>query len=223
VKPRRRTPASSKAGAGSTNRAVIALALLGSLVLLYGWNSVFLAPRSKARAQVQKDLAASRRQEEDLRQSLAELRKLATNTQVREAELAHLGRLVPADPDVAGAITALNETANQAQVAWSSFVPAPPAPSPGGAVTVGITMKVAGTFPQIFDYLRRLETLDRLVVVDALTLSAGGTTGGSPQLTSDIKARMFAAGTGAPMPPATVASGSTASPSESTALTKAGD
>jgi Tfp pilus assembly protein PilO len=222
VKPRRRTPMRSASSTRSTNRAVIALGVLGALVLFYGWNSVFLAPRNRAKAQVQKELAAARKQEEELRRNLSELRKLGNDTRAREAELARLGRLVPADPDVAGAILALNDMARQAQVAWSSFVPAPAAPTAGGPSTVGISMKVAGTFHQIFDYLRRLESLDRLVVVDSIALTGGGGTGGAPILNADIKARMFAAGTASPAPPTAVATGSVPGPSGSSALPKAG-
>jgi type IV pilus assembly protein PilO len=204
---------------------VIALAVLGGVVLLYGWNAVFLAPRSRAAAAVGKDLAAARKQELDLRQNLAQLRRLATDTTGREAELARLGRLVPADADVAGAIVKLNDTANQAQVAWSSFVPSPPAaPAGGGPAAAALSIKVGGTFNQIFDYLRRLEALDRLVVVDGVSLTATGGTVGSPTLEADLKARMFAAGPAAPAAPATAASGASGTPatSNSAALPKAG-
>ena len=105
---------------------------------------------------------------------------------------------MPSDADIAGAIDVLNDTATQSQVAWSTFSPSPPTVTPGGGpVTVVVGMKVAGTFSQIFDYLRRLETLDRLVVVDALQLSSS-TANGQTRLEADIKARMFAAGTAAP-------------------------
>src|SRR5581483_11754548 len=123
------------------------------------------------------------------------LRRLANDSQAREAELARLGRLIPADPDVDGAILTLNEMAHQAQVAWSSFVPTTPTPTTGGPTAINIGMKVSGTFPQVFDYLRRLEQLDRLVVVDNLQLSGAAQGGASPKIDLDIKARMFSAGT----------------------------
>ena len=86
--------------------------------------------------------------------------------------MVRLGRLVPPEPDVGGAILALHDTANQAQVAWSSFVPTPATPGAGTVpATLGVGMKIAGTFGQVFDYLARLETLDRLVVVDSIQLS----------------------------------------------------
>lgn len=193
MKPVRRSPKNKAASAAkSSNRAVMAMAVLGSLVLLYGWNSVFLAPRSKARAETATQLAAAKKSESDLRQQLGQLRKLAADSQSREAELARYGRLIPADADVAGAIMALDGLAEATQVAWSSFTPSTPAASPGGPAAVTLTINIGGTFHQILDYLRRLESLERLVVVDTVALSGAGAGGaGSPVLGADLKARMF--------------------------------
>ena len=220
MKPGRRSakPAARRSG----GKAVIALAVMGGLVLLYGWNSFFLAPKSEAKAAAHKELVAARQQEQQLRRNLSELRKLAADSQAREAELSRLGRLIPADPDVAGAIDTLNETAKAAAVAWSSFVPSPPAPAAGGPSSTSIGMQVSGTFGQVFDYLRRLEVLDRLVVIDSLQLSAGAAEGAGPaQLEADIKARIFSTGTAAPAP-ATPAAGTTSSSAGTAALPKVG-
>jgi type IV pilus assembly protein PilO len=211
---------SAEHGARSSTRAVTALAVLGAVVVLYGWNAVVLAPRSRARASVSQQLTTARSEEDGLRQNLAQLQKLAADTQGREAELARLGRLVPAGPDEAGAIVALNDTATAAQVDWTSLSPSPPgAAAAGGPVSISLSIKVGGTFAQIFDYLSRLESLDRLVVVDSLSLSAATTAGGSPKLEADIKARMFA---GSPTAPAPGAPAPPVTPSPVTALAKAG-
>jgi hypothetical protein len=81
-------------------------------------------------------------------------------------------------------------------------------------------MQVSGTFPQVFDYLRRLELLDRLVVIDSLQLSTGAAEGaGPPQLEADIKARVFSTGTA----PAAAATKATPAATDGTAaLPKAG-
>ena len=221
MKPGRRNAKPQAAAGRSGSRAVTALVLMGALVLLYGWNSLFLAPKAKAKAEVAEQVAASHQQEEDLRRNLAELKKLANDTKAREAELTRLGSLIPADPDVAGAILTLNETAHQAQVAWSSFVPSPPSAGPSG-MSVSINMKVAGSFGQIFDYLRRLELLDRLVVVDSIALTGGATGNGPRVISADIKARMFSAGSATPSPATAVTAAGKASAPDSSALLKAG-
>ena len=216
-----------RAGGRSSSRAVIALAVMGAVVALYGWNAVFLGPRNKARTAVQTELSAARQQEQDLRANMAQLRKLAADTKSREAELAGLGRLVPADADMDGAILALDDAAKQAQVNMTTLVPSLPAAVAGGPATVGLAMTIDGTFDQIFDYLRRLETLDRLVVIDSLQLAGGGNGAGAApagplKLSAQIKARLFAAG--GPAPAVTAAAGATdnSDPSKTAALPKAG-
>lgn len=221
MKPGRRS-AKAPAARRSGSAAVIAMAVMMSFVVLYAWNSFFLKPKAAAKAEVAKELASARQQEEQLRRNLADLRKLAGDSQAREAELARLGRLIPADPDVAGAIDTLNDLARQAQVGWSSFVPSPSAPSASGAASTSIKMQVSGTFQQIFDYLLRLELLDRLVVVDGIELNAAGDSG-SPVLDAIIRARMFSAGMASPGAAKTAAAGTTAGPSDSSALPKAGE
>ena len=229
MSPRRRSPKPSAGGGRSSSKAVIALAVMGAIVALYGWNSVFLGPKNKARAAVAKELSAARQTERDLRTNMAQLRKLAADTQAREAELASLGRLIPADADMDGAILALDTAAKEAQVNMGTFVPSPPAAGAGGGpATLSVAMTIDGTFDQMFDYLRRVETLDRLVVIDSLQLAGGGNGAGSPgagpqKLSAQIKARLFTA-TGPPQPAATVAAGTsdTSDSSKTAALPKAG-
>lgn len=219
MKTRRRVAKAPSAPRRSGGKAVIALAILGGLVVLYGWNTIFLGPKAEAKAAAHRELVAARQQEQDLRRNLAELKKLANDTQAREAELARLGRLIPSEPDVAGAIDTLNATALAAQVGFSSFVPSPPSSAVGGGPSsLSIGMKVSGTFGQVFDYLQRLETLDRLVVVDAISLTAESAEGaGPPRLQADIKGRMFSAGTATP-----ATAGTKASAAGTAALPKAG-
>jgi Tfp pilus assembly protein PilO len=232
VSPRRHSPNGRAGGGRSSSRAVIAVAVMGAIVVFYGWNSVFLGPRNQARAAVRKELSAAGQQEQDLRANMAQLRRLAADTKSREAELARLGRLVPANADMAGAILALDEAAKQAQVGMASLVPSPlAAAAAGGPATVSVAMTIDGTFDQIFDFLRRLESLDRLVVIDSLQLAAGGNGAaspgaGPPKLAAEIKARLFAV-TGPAAPAATVAAGASGAsdnsdPAKAAALPKAG-
>ena len=203
----RRNAKGRKPAARSPYKALIAMGVVAALGLLYGWNVVFIAPQARQRTAVQKKVAAARQHEQELRGQLAQLKKVAADTQSREAELARLNRLIPADADVAGAILLLNDTATQAQVQWSSFVPTPPGPATGGGpLAMGVSMKIVGTFPQVFDYLARLETLDRLVVVDSIQLTGSPVQNGPTRIDADIKARMFAAGTGTAAPSGTAVS-----------------
>ncbi len=191
---------------------------------------MFLGPRDQARAAVQKELGAGPPAgDRTFGPNMAQLRKLAADTKSREAELARFGRLVPADADMDGAILALDDAAKQAQVGMVDVRPSPPAAGPAEVpATLGLAMTIDGTFDQIFDYLRRLETLDRLVVIDSLQLAGGGNGAAPPgpappKLSAQIKARLFAAtGPAAPAASAAAAASDTADPSKTAALTKAG-
>jgi Tfp pilus assembly protein PilO len=229
VSPRRRSLQPSKGSGRSSSRAVTALAVMAAFVAVYGWNTVFLGPRNKARAAVSKELSAARQTEQDLRANMAQLRKLAADTKTREAELAGLGRLIPADADIDGAILALDDAAKQAQVSMATFTPSPPAAgAAGGPATVGLAMTINGTFDQIFDYLRRVESLERLVVIDSLQLAGGGNgddaAAGPVKLSVQIKARLFAAaGPAAPTAAASAAASENSDPSKTAARPEAGD
>ena len=228
MSPRKRSSKKVATGGGRSSKAVIALAVMGAIIAAYGWNSLFLGPKNRARAAVGKELSDARQKEQDLRQNMAQLRKLAADTQSREAELTRLGRLVPNDADLAGAILALDETAKQAGVNMGSLIPSPPAASAGGPATLAVTMTIDGTFDQLYDYLSRIEALDRLVVIDSLQLAGGGNnTGNGPagplKLSAQIKARLFAA-TGPAAPATAAAPGASNNPdtSKTAALPKAG-
>lgn len=186
-------------------RGLLILGALGMVALAVGWNALFLGPRARQRSEVAEQVATARSQGETLRASLAQLRALSADE--LEDELARVGRLVPAEPDLDGLIRTMNDLAAKAQVEWSSLVPAPPVPGPaGGPATIGLSIKVDGTFFQVLDYLKGLENLERLVVVDAIDLAAGGGTGGAPKLSVNLRARTFAASAGASAPaPATIA------------------
>jgi Tfp pilus assembly protein PilO len=188
-------------------RGVLALAALGLVALAIGWNALFLGPQARQRSDVHEQLASAQSQEDSLRATLAQLDRLSSGTS-RE-DLARLDRLIPAEPDLDGFILTMNDVAAKSQVEWSSLVPAPPVPGPGGGpAVIGITIQVKGTFFQILDYLKRLETLERLVVIDAVDVASAGEGGATPQLAVNLRGRTFAAtaGTtvpgGTPVPPA---------------------
>jgi len=227
VKRQRAGGAKNPKGPRSPHKMFTALALVAGLGALYGWNSVFLAPKGRERTAAQGKLAKARSDEQDLRGQLAQLRKLATQTESRQSELARYGRLIPAGPDIDGAILSLYDTANRAGVVWSSFSPSPPAAgAAGGPATLAIGMHIGGSFAQIFDYLSLLQTLDRLVVVDSVSLAGGSGGNGQETLSADIRGRMFSVGTAAPTSPVSAGPGSsppsTSASAPASILAKAG-
>lgn len=174
-------------------RPLITLMLLAAFALIFGWNAVLLAPRESEANDVREEVAAAKAEEQALRASLAELRRLAGDSEAREDQLARFTRLIPPEPDLAGFIRTMNDVATSSQVDWSSLTPAAPTTGVGGApATVGLSIKVDGTFFQLLDYLRRIENLERLVVIDAVDMAAVPATGGPSKLTLNLQGRTFA-------------------------------
>lgn len=183
-------------------RGMIALPILGLVIVTMAGNALLLSPQSRERARVREEVATARQEEAMLQASLTELRRLEAEGTTREAELARFGQLVPDTPDLAGFIRTMNDVAAKAQVDWSSLAPSSPVMGVGGApTTIRLSIQVGGTFFQILDYLKRLENIDRLVVVDSLDVSSSGAgAGGTPKLSVNVQARTFAAsGGGAPI------------------------
>jgi len=165
------------------------------------WYMTLFGPERSERRQIGEEVATAEREEDKLRTTRMRLRGLETGQQAQQAQLERLRRLVPPRTDVAGFILAANDAAVRSGVDWVSVAPAATVPGAGGGPsTIGVTIAVKGGFFTIVDYLRRLEGLERLVVVDSLQLSSGGTAGGSLQLSATVSARIFTAGVAAPAP-----------------------
>lgn len=188
-------------------RGVLILGILGALALTLGWNTFLRAPKANERADLQEQVKSAQAEAEALQATLTRLQKLARNIEANQAEFARLGHLVPDTPDMAGFIRAMNDIAAQSQVDWASLVPSTPVPGvAGGPYSIGLSISIRGTFFQVLDYLKRLETLERLVVVDSVNLGSGGGSGGAPILAVGLEARTFAAtGDPAVVPGATTA------------------
>lgn len=167
----------------------VAVAALATLV----WYVALFGPASSQRERLGEQVSAAEGQEEELRSTMVRLRRLEGGGGAQQrAQLERLRRLVPPQPDVAGFILAANHVAVGSGVDWISIAPAAPVAGEGGGPSaIGVSIAVNGGFFTVVDYLRRLEGLERLVVVDSLQLSPGGQAGGPLQLSATISARIF--------------------------------
>ena len=182
-------------------RSIVAIGV-GALVVVV-WYVTLLSWQRNERARLATRLEAAERQEKEFRTTLSELRLLAQDTEARKAELTRLAGQagqVPPDPEVARFILAANHAALAAGVDWVSFAPGATVAGTGAAPSsVPVAMEVRGRYPSLLAYLRRLETLERLVVIDSIQVSVAGV---SPdvELSVSIASRIF---TGASVAPAT--------------------
>jgi Tfp pilus assembly protein PilO len=189
----------------------LAVGILAGVLLVALWYTMLLKPTRakvsdvKAEAQVQEDKLAP------LQSQLAQARADAANAAQIKAQLASLQQAMPDTPALAAFIRDANGIASGSGVAWQSVTHSTPAPGVGGSTAITVGIQVRGTYGQVLDYLGRLASMKRLLVVDNLQLATGssGATAGDPnataqstgpfsggdQLSATISARMFSSPT----------------------------
>ena len=100
---------------------------------------------------------------------------------------------IPDDAAVGSFILEANDIAAKSGVSLMSIAPRPVDTKKGsataGLVAVPVSMAAQGSYPQILDFLGRLQHLPRLVVVDGMSAHAGGD---GSRITMTLTARMFA-------------------------------
>jgi Tfp pilus assembly protein PilO len=185
-----------------------------AVLVVVVWYAAIYSPKNHDLTTAHDDLASARSQQQSLQAQLSNLRGLEANRAKQQATLQKLSAAVPTTPDLAGFILQANDIATQAGVNWLQVSPSLPAAATGGGpTTINLTMQLEGGFFQVYDYLNRLEDLQRLVVVDAVNINTkGGDTGGSttdPTLTMAVTARMFTRAAPATGSPGTGGTGTT--------------
>jgi Tfp pilus assembly protein PilO len=196
------------------NLAVGALAVL--LVAALWWNFLLKPSKSEA-SKVKAETATEREKLAPLEAQVSKARLAQAHAATFKAQLASLQNAVPDSPALAAFIRDANAIADASRVSWQQVTHGPPAPDVAtGVSAIPVSIQIKGTYEQVMDYLSRLKSLKRLVVVDTVQFSsaggdtsaggAGASTGpfsGASQLSVQISGRMFET------PPATATDGST--------------
>ena len=174
-----------------TRNRVVLLAVVAGLGAL-AWYMALFSPARSERAQIRGKMTAAEGKEQELQSTRLRMRALEAGRGAQQAQLEHLRRLIPPQPDVAGFILGANDAAVRAAVDWVSVAPTSPVAGGAGAPSsIGVSIAVNGEFFALVDYLRRLENLGRLVVVDSLQLAPAGEAGGLLRLSATLSARIF--------------------------------
>lgn len=184
--------------AAMTKRIVPIVAGAVAVFVVLVWYFAFYSPKSHDLSKVHQDTDAAQQSQQTLRAQLSNLRGLEANRTKEQAQLQQLSAAVPQTPDLANFILQANDIATNAGVAWLQVAPSPPvAGTAGTPTTIGVTMQLQGGFFQVFDYLNRLENMQRLVLVDSVSITAASSSPSSGAITSDptltmsLTGRMF--------------------------------
>jgi len=181
-----------------TRNRVVLIAVVAGLGAL-AWYMALFSPARSERAQLRGKTTAAEGNEQELQSTRLRLRALEAGRGAQQAQLKRLQGLIPAQPDVAGFILGANDAAVRSRVDWVSVAPAAPVAGAAGVPSaIGVSIAVNGEFFALVDYLRRLEGLGRLVVVDSLQLSPGARANGPLRLSATLSARIFTTAGAAP-------------------------
>jgi Tfp pilus assembly protein PilO len=176
-------------------------------VLLF-WFVFLWGPQGSKLSKARDRREAAEREQQDLRVRIQRLKSLQADEPQKRAQLESLRVAIPDDPNLAQFILDANTAANTSGIDFLSIAPSPPSTSGGpgaGAPTpttpgtpsaapavINLQLSVSGGYFQVVDFVNRLNSLSRLVVIDSLALTTGGpSTPGSTGLNVSISARMF--------------------------------
>ncbi len=153
---------------------------VGLLVIVLLWYFLLYAPLGDDLSSAQAQTSEEQKKTDGLQADLARLQAQAKNSTQQAALLRRLDAAVPEQPDLAEFIIQANDIADQSGISFLSIAPSPPAAGTGASV-INLTISINGSFFQLQDYLRLLEKLERLVIVDGITISSssGSSTSGS--------------------------------------------
>jgi Tfp pilus assembly protein PilO len=164
-----------------------------AVLIVIVWYVALYSPKNSDLSKAHADLTAAQGSQQNLKAQLSNLRGLESNRTKQQAVLQKLSAAVPPTPDLASFILQANDIATQSGVNWLQVSPGlPSAASGGGPTSINLSMQLEGGFYQVYDYLNRLETLQRLVIVDSVNINAKSTgQSAEPTLSMSVSGRMF--------------------------------
>ncbi|MGH2829083.1 MAG: type 4a pilus biogenesis protein PilO [Actinomycetota bacterium] len=204
-------------------RRQIVVAAVSILVIVALFFVLLLRPVSSKISEARDQVRAAKSEETSLRLQIRALEAARRDAPAVQARLAKFDLLLPKTADLPVFIRQVQEAANQSGVDLSSIAPSPPAPlSTGqgadpalagrGVFTLNVVLQVSGGFFRIESFLRRLESLQRVSVVNNLAITPLADESGLDLLQSTITMQMFIVNPNLPVPGQTPAPGASPTP-----------
>lgn len=179
------------------------------MVLVVVWMLVLWLPRNRAYDAASTQARTAQSQVQALQSEYDRLKSEQAQLPQLQAQLAKMQAAIPDTPQLAQIFLNINDAAVKAGVTVTSIAPSPPAASVGGAAAppaVKLSLALSGGYYQVLDFIDRLDSMPRLIVLDSVNISGGSSTNNA--LTVSIAARMFTTQVPATTPrPGTVGGG----------------
>jgi type IV pilus assembly protein PilO len=183
-------------------RAPLLLSLLAVVLITAVFFLFVISPMNVRIGELRDQLEAAKSEEMTLRTTLARLKR------IQESELAYISAVgaletgIPPNPDLADFVDQLNVLMQETGILWQSITPGLPTPVEGQTyLEIPVTLVLEGQYFETLGYLYGLAELERLVVVDAVSIGSSQDEDGLTLLSVTLSCRVFTTGTLGPPPP----------------------
>lgn len=173
-------------------RRWVILGVLVALLLAVAWWFFFISPRNASIAKAGDDLQAAQDQEMALRAQVGQLMAIRESEVEYLAGIGQLERLIPERPLLDEFIEAVYALCGTTGVELLNMAPAMPVPVTGSALRqITVSATVEGEFFEVLGFLFGVMDMDRLVRVDAISVSSGQDEAGVTTLSVSLSMRLF--------------------------------
>lgn len=185
------------------NRNVVVGAAVAVVAIVLIWWFLLWSPRNKDYNTANAIAQAADAQVEQLQAQVSRLESIKAQIPQFQAELAKLQVAVPDKAQLDQIILAINGAADQSGVELDGIAPSPP--SAGGTgpaasaapASIRVSLNLKGDYDQALDFMNRLDTLPRLLVIDTVNLAGTGSgtgassSSGGAELSISMTVRLF--------------------------------
>ena len=177
------------------NRRVVLISVAACLLVTGAWYALLWSPQSGDLKQAHDRSAAALQKEHDLSAQLGGLQAAQKRMPEIKAQLDTLTASVPDAAQLDGVISTVQTAAAGAGVDIMALTPTPM--GSGGAKTasplpeIRVTMGVSGSYLQVVDFVNRLNTAPRLVVIDNFGLSGATDQNKNVKVNTQLMGRFF--------------------------------
>jgi Tfp pilus assembly protein PilO len=162
-----------------------------AVVVLVVWYVFLWGPRGSELTKAKKRTETAQNLEDQLRTQLARLKAAQQSEPAKRAQLEALREAVPDQPNLAQFLLDTNDSATKAGIDFLSIAPAQPgAGSAQKPATIALSISISGGYFQVLDFVNRLLSAPRLVVISGFNVSAASGAGAG-QLSAQITAAMY--------------------------------
>ena len=182
----------------TTYRRIPMIAGAAALLIVVAWYFLLWSPQTKSLQTARKAYASAEHKITDYKAQTAQLEAIKKQIPQDNAKFAQLQAELPDNPQLDQALRLLHDAANQTGILVTTVGPSTPtggaqaggqssaASSTPGGPSVSLSMTFQGGFAQVKNFLNALNTLQRAVVVDKVSIS-----GGKDPVTGTMSARIF--------------------------------